>query len=66
VNDVMPTGRRLQRQVARHARPASDLLVTRIPHRPFVFVGLQGAGYVRLTPHDVDELIDTLQQLRDA
>lgn len=46
-----------------HARPASDLLVTRLPGSRFVYVGLAHGGYVRLRLREARDLGFTLLEL---
>jgi hypothetical protein len=62
---MMPTGRRLARQVARDALPSSSLHATRLPGRPFVFVGIDGHGYVRLTPAEARRFLAELERVME-
>jgi hypothetical protein len=63
---IAPNGNRSARRNAglRATRPASDLGVTRVAGS--VFIGLTGAGFIRLTPTEVRRLVDELVGHLDA
>jgi hypothetical protein len=60
---VTPNGNRAARRSAgqRQARPHSDLTLTRVAGS--VFLGLTGAGFVRLTPGEARQVATELAEL---
>ncbi|MGH9042678.1 MAG: hypothetical protein ACRDZ3_20880 [Acidimicrobiia bacterium] len=64
MNGLAVNGNRAARRATGQGRPYGDLLVTR--DGPFVFVGLRGSGFVRLTAnqaHLVAALLTDLAEL---
>jgi hypothetical protein len=63
---VAPNGNRAARRTAgiNHIRPAEDLALTRIAGT--VYLGLRGAGFIRLSPAEARQLAAELAELADA
>lgn len=61
----MNPNRKTRRELGTRAQPAGDLVATRPPASPYVFVGIINGGCVRLRPADVRAFVLSLLELVD-
>lgn len=61
----MNPNRRTRRELGARAQPAADLVATRPPASPYVFVGVLNGGAVRLRPGEARAFVASLLELVD-